>query len=150
LSVFFVYTSALAKRYLNEIGSTWVRGWIRASTHNEIIIAESALVEMLALLSRRKREKSVTTARFARIKIAFQGHVKQDYLVIDMRSSVIMRASELVEKHPLRTLDALQLACALEAQNLLNVPVTFVSADNNLLNMAANEGFQTDNPNIHP
>jgi hypothetical protein len=47
-------------------------------------------------------------------------------------------------------LDAIQLACAIQAQKLLMVKMTFVSADNNLLSAALSEGFATDNPNLHP
>ena len=48
-------TSALAKRYLNETGTKWVRGWTRPSATNEIIISDLALVEMFSVFARHER-----------------------------------------------------------------------------------------------
>lgn len=56
----------------------------------------------------------------------------------------------LLDQHILRALDAIQLACAVYARDLLDEPMTVLSADNNLLLAAAAEGFGTDNPNNHP
>ncbi|MEZ4672160.1 MAG: hypothetical protein R3E39_29995 [Anaerolineae bacterium] len=61
-----------------------------------------------------------------------------------------MDATRLVDTYGLRTLDSLQLACALQAQIVLGNPITFISADINLLTAADAEGFGVDNPNNHP
>ena len=65
-------------------------------------------------------------------------------------TNILTIASKLLDQHILRALDAIQLACAIYARNLLDEPVTFLSADNNLLLAATAEGFATDNPNTHP
>ena len=51
MSAFFVDTSALAKRYLAETGSAWVRSWILPRTGNVTIITRlaSALQAMRTL-----------------------------------------------------------------------------------------------------
>ena len=63
------------------------------------------------------------------------------------------KACDLLERHPLRAYDAVQLAAALEARRTLQAvgsaaPI-FLSADNRLLLAAQAEGFVTDNPNSH-
>jgi uncharacterized protein len=71
-------------------------------------------------------------------------------LLIDLDETVLDRARDLLLKHPLRTLDAIQLACALEAAHLFNIQPNFISADTRLLTAASAEGLPTDDPNLHP
>ncbi len=52
MSAFFTDTSALAKRYIPEIGSAWVASWIEPVEGNLIIISELAFVEQVAVLAR--------------------------------------------------------------------------------------------------
>jgi len=66
-----------------------------------------------------------------------------------LEKAILDQARLLITRYPLRSLDAIQLASAIEAANLLREAITFVSGDNNLLNAAASEGFLTDNPNLH-
>ena len=67
---------------------------------------------------------------------------------------MLERARDLIEHHPLRAYDAVQLASGLMANDALlgaGVPaLTFLSADTRLLNAAAAEGLGTDNPNVYP
>jgi uncharacterized protein len=150
LSVFFADTSAIAKYYLNEIGSGWVRGWANQSSGNIIVISQLASVEFVAALARRLRDASISTADFALFRGAFLKDRDEFYLTIDLDEAVFIQARSLVAVHPLRTLDAIQLACALESIRLLNIQPIFISADTRLLAAAAAEGLLTDNPNAHP
>jgi len=56
----------------------------------------------------------------------------------------------VVNDHPLRALDVIQLGCAIRARTAVGEPVTFVSGDKSLLTAAATEGFAIDDPNAHP
>ena len=60
----------------------------------------------------------------------------------------------LAEKHGLRGCDSVQLAAALELQQvrvaLSLPPLHFLSADNLLNSVAIAEGLIADNPNQHP
>ncbi|MBZ0303975.1 MAG: type II toxin-antitoxin system VapC family toxin [Anaerolineae bacterium] len=150
MSVYFVDTSALAKRYVPEIGSQWVISWILPEANHVVIISELASVEFFSLLNRRVREGTLTASSLAILQSNFLVHQEKDYLVVQLDNTVAIGALMLVNKYPLRTLDALQLSSALKAKALFDVPMTFVSADRNLLQAASAEGFVTDNPNDHP
>ncbi len=76
--------------------------------------------------------------------------MQREYISVALDSSVLVQARILVSRYPLRTLDAIQLACAQSAAITLRETVTFVSGDNRLLAAAAAEGFATDNPYLHP
>jgi len=85
-----------------------------------------------------------------RLRGDFLLHVEREYLVISLDTDILVQASRLVAAHPLRTLDALQLASALEAMRALGRPPTFVSADRHLLAAATAVGLPTDDPHAHP
>jgi predicted nucleic acid-binding protein len=149
LSNYFVDTSALAKRYLVETGTNWIRDWTKASAGNVVIISEMTTIEMFSLLNRRVRENSISLQEMTRLQRAFLGHVSFEYLVVLSESPINILARNLVNKHPLRTLDAIQLASAIYARETLGESMTFVCADNQLLQFASVEGFSVDNPNLH-
>lgn len=150
MTIYFADTSALAKRYLVEIGTPWVISWIEPTAGNVILISEIALVEAQSLLARRVREGSLTPASATSLKTDFLLHFRDEYLVILADTPIYQAAGQLVTKHRLRTLDAIQLASAIHAFQILGDPITFVSADYHLLTTAAQEGFTTDDPNQHP
>lgn len=69
-----------------------------------------------------------------------------DHTVIDL-------AGQLVNQHPLRAYDAVQLAAALNLQGQLSPPdvasFTFLT-DSRLLAIAQAENLLADDPNLHP
>jgi predicted nucleic acid-binding protein len=150
LNVYFVDTSALAKRYLDEVGSNWILGWIEPPAGNIVVVSELANIEMFSMFARRQREGKLTSVSIASLRIDFLLHVEQEYLTVLLDSAIVRQAQTLLTTYSLRTLDAIQLACALQAVSTLGISMTFVSADNNLLAAAHAEGFVTDNPLDHP
>lgn len=149
MSDYFVDTSALAKRYLPESGTSWVRHWVRPSSGNIIAVAELARVEMFALLGHHSRSGTLDSNSLNILKSNFLRHLQAEYFVIPVDTQMLISASALADKYPVRPLDAVQLACASRAAVLLSRSIIFVSTDAALLEAAAAEGFATDNPNLH-
>ena len=54
MAVYFVETSALAKRYIAETGSVWLRTLLDPSTGCSIYVVRVTAVEIIAALTRRK------------------------------------------------------------------------------------------------
>lgn len=52
MTVYFVDTSALVKRYITEIGSTWVQTQMLADQENVVVICELATIEFFSALLR--------------------------------------------------------------------------------------------------
>ena len=150
MSTIFLDTSALAKRYVAEVGSGWLKAQIEPTAGNISIIAELAIVEMFSLLVRKQREGHLALNDLLMLQNNFLLHAKSEYLVVLMDSPILVQARQLVTKHSLRTLDAIQLACAVDARTILQEPMLFLSADTNLLRVVAIEGFPIDNPDQHP
>lgn len=149
MSDLFFDTSALAKRYITETGTTWVRNTVSLKSGNTIIISELCQMELISLLARKLREGNVTLIDFNLLKNDFLIHCEQQYRIIPIVKMVQRYTQQLLIKHPLRTLDAIQLASAVRASRLMKIFPQFISADNRLLTIAAQEGFTT-NPNHHP
>jgi predicted nucleic acid-binding protein len=150
LSSYYVDTSALSKRYVNEIGSDWIHSLIRPVTGNLIVVCEITSVEGFSVFARLRRENRLTSTRHTRLQAQLLLHIEREYLVVPMEGSMLAQARRLLNRYPLRALDAIQLASAQHAATILGEALTFVSSDKVLLSAAHSEGFAIDDPNAHP
>jgi hypothetical protein len=150
MTTFFVDTSALGRRYLQEVGWQWTRRWLPKVAGHVIVIADITTVEIFSAFARLAREAKISTAQATALQNKYLFDLVHEYLSIPVDTDVMTMASGLVVKYPLRALDAVQLACARRARSMLGVVPTFVSGDARLLTAASGEGFTTDNPHLHP
>ena len=150
---YYADTSVLVKRHVPETGSAWVRTLTTPATGNAIVTAHLTLVELYSALNRRVREASVSDSDYTNIATDLSAIFSSQYGIIPLISIVVNDAKDLLERHPLRAYDAVQLASAMYARNSLlaagsAMPI-FLSADLRLLTAAQAEGFVTDDPNLH-
>lgn len=93
---------------------------------------------------------ATATAALAQFYYDFEHH----YQTVEVSAAVVARAIALAETHALRAYDAVQLATALESNNLraglAAPPLTLVSADQELNAAATAEGLAVEDPNSHP
>lgn len=150
MTIYFMDTSAIGKRYMTETGSTWVSGLVAPTAAHVIVLSQLAIVEISSAIARKQRLAQISASDAAQRRIDFLSDAEMSYLTVPLDVTLLQRASGLTAKHPLRSLDAIQLASAIEASAILGEPMSFISADNNLLAVAAAEGFTTDNPLAHP
>lgn len=150
MSVYFADTSALAKRYLRESGTNWTLSWILPQVGHVVIVSELTIVEMFSSLARRQREGTLSAQSAQVLQNNLLLHCEQEYLLISLDSAILRQARQLVSSYVLRSLDAIQLASALQAANILGETLIFVSGDKNLLTAATAEGFPADDPNAYP
>jgi uncharacterized protein len=153
LTYYFVDSSALAKRYVAETGSSWVQSWITPSARNIILISELATIEIVKVLAFKQQDSKIPYREFIRLRNQFLLDVENEYYVIKLEGNVISRARKLISKHRklrLRTLDAIQLASDVEITRTLGQAPIFICADKGLHKIALAEGFTVDNPENHP
>lgn len=155
MSSYYLDSSALVKRYLTEIGSTWVGDRTNSSAGNTISIAEITQVEVAAALASRHRASSgITLVERDRLFSLLVLHCTTEYDVIPGTTTLIEQAMRLTQNHRLRGYDAVQLATALIVNKqylAAGLPaLTFLSADDDLLAAARVEGLAADNPNNYP
>jgi predicted nucleic acid-binding protein len=152
VSVYFLDTSALVKRYIDETGSAWLRAIVDPALSPFLVISQ-LLVEVHSALNRRLREGTMSQGDYTRTKHAFRGDCQNEYNLIPISEAIVDLSCGLLERHPLRASDAIHLATALTSNQLLSngdLPaLTFLCADDRLLDAATAEGLGVDNPNHH-
>lgn len=153
MPTYYLDASAVVKRYVSEIGSAWVQA-LCSNEKNAIIMAEITLAEVASAFARAARGGRISADEQLNYLDLFVGDCDEKYHLVAIERAIIDRAVDLTQVHYLRGYDAVQLATALVANaELLRrqlPPLTFVSADEDLLDAAEAEGPPTENPNLHP
>jgi len=153
MSSYYLDASALVKRYVDEVGSNWLRAAMAPAWRPLLFTSRMAIVEVISAFARRVRDGSLTPEELAAARDAFRGDCLSGYQIMPPTVAVIDLACTLLERHPLRAYDATHLATALSAQQFLAArgypALTFLSADDRLNRAATAEGLTVDNPNHH-
>jgi uncharacterized protein len=135
LNVFFD-SSALAKRYIEEKGTDQVQAIL--SSASALAVSVICVPEIVSALCRRRRERKLSTEEYRNAKAAVLTDI-DDAAVIGITEEVIARGVVLLEHFPLRSADALHIACASEWSTDL-----FVSADDRQCKAARARGLRVE------
>jgi predicted nucleic acid-binding protein len=130
----FFDSSGLAKRYIRERGSDKVEEILSGAS--EVAVSITAPPEIISALCRLRREDAISASQYGQAKKSLFTDI-EDMSVCDVTVPVVGKAVSLLERHSLRTLDALHLACAAVWQADL-----FVSADRRQISAARNSGLR--------
>lgn len=150
---YFLDSSAVVKRYINELGSGFVDRLVDPENGDNVFLAQITRVEVASAFARRKKGKTLTDKDAAAALASFTVDLDDIYLTLDITTDVVAAAALIATKHAVRGYDAVQLAAALAANHNLTEngynPLTFVSADGDLNSTAIAEGLGVVNPNDH-
>ena len=149
-NAYFVDSSALVKRYVQETGTFWVRAITRRSPPTVIYVARITAVEVSCAIARRRKGRTLTQRRATSILHRFRQHLAGRYNVAQVTTSLLDDAARLGVKHALRAYDAVALEVNRFHQAGGSAPVTLVSADQALNDAALAEGLTVDDPRTHP
>ena len=151
MSGYFFDTSALVKFYHSEKGTERVSATF-AQADRKIKISALGLVELYSAFAMKVRtgviDRTTVTALRTRVLADIEA---ENFEVHQLMGSHLVSAGQLILRHSfskrLRTLDALQLAVALDLadQQVVNY---FVTADAALAEVAVLEGLSVINPEI--
>lgn len=152
--VYYLDTSAAVKLYLKENGSDWLRQQLITDALPGLFSSELLRIELWSAFARRWREGHITSQEYRRMQDWFAEDRRSLYGLLRLGEPVIQQACQLIDRHPLRSYDAIHLASALTlAQRLVEAgeagPV-FLAADSRLNQVALAEGLTVDNPDHHP
>lgn len=158
MAIYFFDTSALVKRYALEDGRKWVQGITDPAAANRIYIARITGAEVIAAIMQNVREGDTTAADAAKVLADFKYDFANQYQIIEITDVVVTRAMTLIEGHTLKGYDGVQLAAAVELNNLaltVGLPIAgapaliLVSSDKQVNRAGAAEGLIVDNPQDH-
>lgn len=153
MSIYFIDTSSLGKRYVKETGSEWLRSLITSNTDTLFIISELTLVESISMFEKYSRTGALSPSICGLLRYQFLQHSQNEYIVVPLNTRIMTTARKMIVKHSnhaLRALDAMQLATAFHVKRVLPQTITFLASDKKLLSAAEVEDFPIDNPERHP
>ena len=131
----FLDSSAFAKRFVNEVGSDEVED--TCAQASELGLSVICVPEIISALNRRRRERSITATQYAEAKKRLLDDVR-DADIVNLTATVVGSTIGVLEASPIRAMDALHIACALEWGAQL-----FVSSDKKQLSAARCAGMKT-------
>jgi len=126
----FFDSSAFAKRYVEETGSDLVEELCEKAT--ELALSVICVPEIISALNRRLREGALSQQQYQEAKVRLSAEVAET-TVVNLVPAVIGDATRILEKNPVRAMDALHIACAMRWHADL-----FVSSDERQLSAAKN------------
>jgi predicted nucleic acid-binding protein len=123
----FVYfdTSVVVKRIVRESGSEMARSLLR---RHRAVSSAVMPVEVISALARKRKTGEMTAQTFE--TIASRMRAERDYWsLIEVNADVLASAEDLVQRTPLRTLDAVHVASALAFRAGAGRQIPFGTAD---------------------
>jgi len=147
----FFDTSAAAKHYRVEVGTPKVDAFLTEAGARHFL-SDLSDVELHSVLARQVRVGQITAADFHLVRGRFLADISGSlWQIVPITTFDFHRAQQLLVRHALahslRTLDAIQLAAALNL-NAVSPLAAFVCADVNLCRIAAAEALAVVNPEI--
>ena len=128
-------SSSFAKRFVEEEGSD--KAETTCSQATELGLSVICIPEVVSALNRRKREHTLTAAQYDEAKQRLLDDVR-DADIVNLTPSVVGSAIRILETSPVRAMDALHVACAIEWSAEL-----FASSDDRQLKAAKKAGLKT-------
>lgn len=129
----FLDSSSFAKRFVEEEGSEAVE--VICAGASELGLAVLCVPELVSAFNRRRWEGSLTRSQYGIVKRRLMEDIR-DAEIIHLTTPVVAKSINIMETTPVRTLDALHVACALEWEAEL-----FVSSDIRQLAAAERAGL---------
>ena len=149
MAAYFLDTSTVLKRYVQETGTAWVQALAAPTARHSLFVVRITLAETVAAITRRERGGSITPHDAATAVADFQLDFARQYIVVEVSAALVTQAAMLAKRHALRGYDAVQLAAVLEI-HATDPSLTLISSDTDLNAAALAEGFAVDDPNSHP
>ena len=147
----FFDSSALGKHYHHELGTPRVDQLLSEPSHRPII-TRLTVVEIQSIFAKKVRTGLITQADFQLLCRRFRGDVRRRKLLVVRLTSPYFQAAEQLMRRlgptkNFRTLDALQLAAALDLHAKAQMD-QFICADHALCAVASAEGLTVTNPEV--
>jgi len=148
----YLDSSALAKRYLMEAGSTAVDS--RLSSEEKILTSVITFAEIHAVIARKSREEGCTLDVSRQVREQFARDWRR-MQILEADLGTMAGVPQLVDRFPLRAADAIHLATALWAREQFAMPPSagtpeepfeFGAADLQLIRIAEQCGLSVFNP----
>lgn len=113
---------------MDEPGSVWVKQICDAHDAktnerlNLVVVGSITVVEAASALSILERRNTIRRRTAQRAYEQFFEHFENEYQVVDITPDILLEAANLAQRYPLKAFDAVQLALALNVQQMPSRP----------------------------
>ncbi|MBI1926355.1 type II toxin-antitoxin system VapC family toxin [Candidatus Poribacteria bacterium] len=151
MNYFCVDASAMAKRYVPEVGSDLLDLLFDTIDHNRLLWWDVGIAEVMSIFVRQRNNGRITQDRFNQARIQFRAEVirSNTLRILHTTLPLILNALPLIPTHSINGNDAIFLQAAIEvAAELRTNPngLVIVASDTRLIRAAQSEGLLTFNP----
>jgi predicted nucleic acid-binding protein len=146
----YLDTSSFVKLYVREPGTDKMVRLANPSGGHSLYVLGLTRVECRSAVRLRERKGDLAHDVADTLISRMEQHLRTLYLIQLVTDAVLEQAVALLDRHPLKAYDAVQLAGCLVLQSQLGEPVTFVCSDDQLLLAAEGEGVLVMNPAAEP
>jgi len=147
---FFFDTSAIVKRYHQELGSEIVDGIFESilKKRSKAIISTLSVLEFTSALRRKVQTKEINWTQLRDCIGSFLNEVYKNFRVERVDEGLFADSLEYILKYGLSTLDSLHLVSSIRASEVVaeKSKIVFISSDEELCKAAEKEGFNVINP----
>jgi hypothetical protein len=84
----YLDSSALVKRYLVEVGTSWVQTWCGDSTQT-VAVAEIGLVEIAATFAGKLRGAHITPAQYDGARTDLAADARDEYVLVTINREIV-------------------------------------------------------------
>ena len=146
MTCYFLDSTAFAKLFVQEAGTDAIIQLMEATEDNRKLISAGTPLEVYAALKKRERTGGLapgdSDAARSILRVEAARMVQQP-----LNPAVLEAARQLLDRHELRSADALQLGAAVVAREMFQgLDIVYVSSDPRLLEAAKAERFETLDP----
>ena len=146
MKCYFLDATALVKLFVQEAGTDVLIRLMEATEDNRKLMCAVTPLEVYAALKRCERDGRIShedgEAARGILRVEAARMVQQP-----LNPAVLEAARQTLDRHELRSAEALQLGSALVAREMfLGMEIVFLSAEPRLLEAARGEHFETLNP----
>ena len=147
MTIHYLDASALAKLYISEPGTDLMRGLADPAAGHQFAILALAEVEFRSAVRRRQRAGDFSAGMAERLLGSFAADLRSGaFQRRPVNDAVLGLAASVVDRHPLKANDALQLAGCLMLRMVSDTAPVFVCSDLRLLQAAQAEGLAILDP----
>ncbi|MGO9259438.1 MAG: type II toxin-antitoxin system VapC family toxin [Bryobacteraceae bacterium] len=146
MTLYFLESSALAKLFVEELGSDRLIALVEPLAPAQKLVSSLGAIEVHSAIRRRERAGDLSPAHAAEA-LALLAAESASMTEQPINTPVIETAKQMLDRHALRSLDAIQLASGWVARAASGITdIFFVASDRALLSAAQAEGFQIWDP----
>ncbi len=149
MAIYYLDTSALIKRYRTETGSDVVEELFEGlTTLDELTTSYLTLLEVNSTAARLLKGGVITPGGYRRILNQFALDISDyGFTLVPVQKELIDSATAIVREYPLRSLDAIHFASAIENRRLSRAHELYViSADRELVAACQSYGIPALDP----